>query len=227
MKPELKRIEAALQEAANHYAESRSHSESASPTSELKSGHGWHESTVTLLPGNRDRCKPVPSTPEIASDESPQALNLPEFAISSTSDGVALTNAALASQLLKDLQHQVDDWFANLTTTHHQLQAVYTEGPLVDGWLESFQPHSPNYAYRLCGVDQDGQMWCRSCPSDQVADVSLAIARYQRWKLLLDRKHYLENQLGRTTEWLIEVHSQAANLPIQPDKPQTRRIKLE
>jgi hypothetical protein len=36
----------------------------------------------------------------------------------------------------------------------------------------------PRTDYRLCGLDADGQLWSRPCPTEQVPIVSLAIARY-------------------------------------------------
>jgi hypothetical protein len=61
--------------------------------------------------------------------------------------------------------------------------------------------------YRLCGLQDDGQLWMRHCPASQVPTVSLAIARYQTLRQLLIRKQRLENDLGRLSERLITLHS--------------------
>jgi len=206
MKPELKRIEAALQEVASQYTGSPTSAQSA--VTSLKPDGDDGEFASSFGSEAIDRSLMSDLATEIMPGLVPQPCpNLPQFVLSvQQSQQVALTNAALASHLLKDLQHQVDEWLASLRTTQQQLQAVYEEGPIVDGWLESVQPQAPQQGYRLCGLNADGQVWERDCPGEQVADVSLAIARYQRWKTLLDQKQYLETQLGRLTELLVEVH---------------------
>jgi hypothetical protein len=66
---------------------------------------------------------------------------------------------------------------------------------------------SPRTGYRLCGLDAAGQTWSRPCPPDQVASVSLAIARYQKLRQLLTRKQDLETRLSQLAETLIVMHS--------------------
>jgi hypothetical protein len=61
--------------------------------------------------------------------------------------------------------------------------------------------------YRLCGLTEDGQAWFRHCPAEQVPAVSLAIARYQRLRQLLEQKQEIERQLSQFAETLIEVRS--------------------
>jgi hypothetical protein len=141
-----------------------------------------------------------------------QRPDLPAFAVASDPHPfMALTNSALASNLLKDLQTQVQTWATTLETVLQQIQVVYAEGPLVDGWLESFTDQPATSGYRLCGLGQDGQVWSRLCPPNQVPDISLAIARYQRLQSLLTEKHRLETQLGYLTESLVELHTNLAN----------------
>lgn len=65
---------------------------------------------------------------------------------------------------------------------------------------------TPRTGYRLCGLDGDGQFWSRPCPPDQVASVSVAIARYQKIKQLLNRKQELETRLSQLSETLIVLH---------------------
>lgn len=201
MKPGLKRIEAALAGATSSYApplgEPDEHT--ATPPPDL-----FSLSDRPLPPQPSDLLTPV-MHPKV--EPSP---NLPEFADSTDRyPFVALTNAALAINLLKDLQGQVEKLLANLESTLQQIQAVYDEGPIVEGWLESSNPTDPVHAmYRLCGLSNDGQIWYRHCPPEQVADVSLAIARYQRLQALLQHKHRQETLLGRLTTALVNLHSQ-------------------
>ena len=65
---------------------------------------------------------------------------------------------------------------------------------------------TPRTGYRLCGLDGDGQFWSRPCPADQVPSVSVAIARYQKIKQLLNRKEELETRLTQLSETLIVMH---------------------
>lgn len=72
-----------------------------------------------------------------------------------------------------------------------QIRDLYLEGPIVDGWLESYpqaeQLGEQPIGYRLCGLDPNGQMWSHHCPVNQLASVSIAIARYQKLQQLLER----------------------------------------
>jgi hypothetical protein len=153
----------------------------------------------------------------------------------------------LAIGLLKEIETLVRGWQAELEQIAQQIQAVYEDGPIVDGWLESYsseghlppQPTSASvlrYAeiehlmelveqicqaepapisedmrrtsYRLCGLDPDGKLWSRPCPSEQVPYVSLAIARYQKLRTLFAKKQSLENRLTSLVESLTMLHGQ-------------------
>jgi len=206
MKPELQRIEAALQAAANQYVDRL-----PEPI------YDWMGAIALETTGD----VPQPTTSGVQSSHSELVLPppqveqrpaLPEFAATLDHQPfVALTNSALAINLLKDLQNQVQGWMVSLDTVLKQIQAVYTEGPLVDGWLESVSTEPSNTAmYRLCGLGEDGQVWSRLCPPAQVPDVSMAIVRYQRLQTLLTQKHRLESQLGVLTESLVELHGKLA-----------------
>lgn len=165
-------------------------------------------------------------------------------------------NPALAIKVLQDIQIAVDAWHRELKQTIQQVQDLYMEGPIVDGWLEVVEDQanqeaplnaamlrhadpqelsgyvdqlyesldkaqastaaagsttSPNY--RLCSLDSDGRLNCIPCPSEQLSTISLAIARHQKLRQLLDQKQYLEARLKRTVEVL--THSRDA-LDITP-----------
>jgi hypothetical protein len=62
--------------------------------------------------------------------------------------------------------------------------------------------------YRLCGLDADGQLWSRPCPTQQVPYVSLAIARYQKLRILLGTKQTLENRLNQLIQSLTVLSGQ-------------------
>jgi hypothetical protein len=145
---------------------------------------------------------------------------------------------ARAADILQEIGEIVTRWQQQLKEVLQEIQALYEEGPLIDGWLESHaQSATPNFAapskakldglmnyvealkddrvsyqtprtgYRLCGIDESGQVWSQDCPSDQVADVSLAIARYQKLQQLLVCKQNLETRLEGITETLMMMRS--------------------
>ena len=55
-------------------------------------------------------------------------------------------------------------------------------------------------SYRLCSLDSDGRVQHFPCPPEQVSTLSLAIARHQKLRQLLDHKQFLEAKLKRTVE---------------------------
>ncbi|MCW5312932.1 hypothetical protein GTQ43_03425 [Nostoc sp. KVJ3] len=150
-------------------------------------------------------------------------------------------NPGLAMNLLQEIQETVAGWQIELQNILNQIQDLYLEGPIVNGWLES-NPTEPepggtatlrhaevdrlmNYVeeicasggkvsykssingYRLCGVDDAGKVWSRPCPADQVPNVSMAIARYQKLRQLLGRKQSLETRLSQLAQTLVVLHS--------------------
>jgi len=163
-------------------------------------------------------------------------------------------NPGLALNLLKELQTRVEEWQQELHQVLRQIQDVYLEGPIIEGWLESYasqdgelpafrhaevdcllnyvekltqevvptnpspplQPEVSHHeatqaagaGYRLCGLNEDGQLWFCHCPPEQIPAVSLAIVRYQRLQVLLTRKDVLEKRLIQLSETLVGVHSQ-------------------
>jgi hypothetical protein len=164
-------------------------------------------------------------------------------------------NPALALKVLQDIQMAVESWHGELRQTVQQIQDLYMEGPIVDGWLETLErPAAPQPAvineaallrhadpedlsgyverlcaaleagepqgstdptveipaaaakaapsYRLCNLNADGQLQCMPCPPEQVSTLSLAIARHQKLRQLLDQKGYLEAKLKRAVDLL-------------------------
>lgn len=168
-------------------------------------------------------------------------LSLPKLKSASISNHRHGANPALAMNLLREIEEIVANWQQELQTMMRQIQDLYLEGPIVDGWLDSHdrkvhegqqevrqasvdrlrdyveesfnQPNakvtyqSPRTGYRLCGLDANGKYWSEPCPPDQVASVSLAIARHQKLKQLLNRKQDLETRLCQLAETLVVMHS--------------------
>ncbi|MEH2167136.1 MAG: hypothetical protein V7K41_10770 [Nostoc sp.] len=167
--------------------------------------------------------------------------SLPKLKTPSFSSHRHGANPALAMNLLQEIQETVVGWQTELQNILKQIQDIYLEGPIVNGWLES-NPTEPesggtatlrhaevdrlmNYVeeicatggkvsyqssitgYRLCGVDDTGKVWSRPCPPDQVPNVSMAIARYQKLRQLLGRKQSLETRLSQLAQTLVVLHS--------------------
>jgi hypothetical protein len=183
-----------------------------------------HDNSVQTFPAQESGCK-VPSLPK---------LKTPNF-----SSHRNAANPGLAMNILLEIQETVASWQTELQRIVKQIQDIYLEGPIVNGWLESrdrepqqggtatlrhaevdrlmdyveeictsdkIATQSPRAGYRLCGLDASGKVWSRPCPQEQVASVSVAIARYQKLRQLLGRKQYLETRLAQLAETLVILH---------------------
>jgi hypothetical protein len=178
----------------------------------------------------------------------PDSLPQPKAKPASFSSHHHALNPNLAVGLLKEIESVVISWQLQLEQTVLEIQALYLEGPIIDGWLESHPAGSPQVmqimgattlrhaeierlmdsveeicrtaqvlatpdaaaqiSYRLCGLDADGQLWSRPCLSQQMPYVGLAIARYQKLRILLARKQTLEMRLHRLIQNLTLLHGQ-------------------
>ena len=261
MKPELKRIEAALQQAeiqcntlnrlSNTDAIGRLPVQPVSDADLLMALDFPISQTdlEALLASDAEKTMPEARESTIYCAVEPalseRSPNLPDFVASEENyRHLALASSALALNLLSDLQLKVSDWSRQLEETLRQIKQLYDEGPIVDGWLESYNPDDPSRtgdriptelaqhlspvpshsfvighsnepakpAYRLCGLSDDGQVWYRHCPLDQIPDVSVAIVRHQRLHQLLMNKRSLEFRLSGLTESLVDIHSRATML---------------
>lgn len=239
MKPSLKRIEVTLQDLGNqktvsHHQISSSHKASFSFEINVDSSDIKNESTPPEETSHHN-CVQTFST-----ETDGNSPSLPKFKTPSFNSHHNAPNPALATNLLQEIQQIVAGWQQELQKTVRQIQDIYLEGPIVNGWLESYEQqsetagaaklrhaeveHLMNYVeeicaqkgnvssqtrraeYRLCGLDPSGQLWSRPCPGDQIASVSMGIARYQKLRQLLGRKQYLETRLSQLAETLVVLH---------------------
>jgi hypothetical protein len=257
MKAGLKRIEATLHDLGNRGTAAESGTASKQSfsflisTSPAESTDGFdqqpfeeelkHEPEQDFFPHHEG--VQTFSTQEIG-DRTPALPKLKTPSFSSHRNGA---NPALAINLLQDIQANVATWQAELQKIVRQIQDIYLEGPIVNGWLESSHERerepkpeatatlrhaevdrlmdyveeicaqqgtkvsyqsdqSPRAGYRLCGLDDSGQVWSRPCPAAEVPGVSVAIARYQKLRQLLGRKQYLETRLAQLAETLVVLH---------------------
>ncbi|MBK1990269.1 hypothetical protein A0J48_022540 [Sphaerospermopsis aphanizomenoides BCCUSP55] len=176
-----------------------------------------------------------------AQDSGGKTPSLPKFKTPSFSNHRHGANPAFAMNLLQDIQETVASWQTELQAILQQIQDIYLEGPVINGWLESnpqesepggtatlrhaeierlmdyveeicepgdkVSSPSSRTGYRLCGIDATGKVWSRQCPVDQVPNVSMAIARYQKLRQLFGRKQQLETRLSQLAETLVALHS--------------------
>ncbi|MBD1841944.1 hypothetical protein H6F89_00655 [Cyanobacteria bacterium FACHB-63] len=101
--------------------------------------------------------EPEISTPPIVeSSIEPKPLNLPKLKAPNFTTHRNATNPSLASSLLVEMQTIVDRWHVELNQTLRQIQDLYLEGPIVDGWLESHsgQPLGDLSTLRHAEVDR-------------------------------------------------------------------------
>lgn len=61
--------------------------------------------------------------------------------------------------------------------------------------------------YRLCRLDENGQVRSQPCPPEQMGVVSMAIARYQKFKQLLEQKAAVDSKLEQAVDLLTGVRS--------------------
>ena len=171
--------------------------------------------------------------------------NLPKFKTPNFTSHHNSANPALATNVLQEIQQIAELWQTELQKIVRQIQDIYLQGPIINGWLESDvqeKPQggdssegkaklrhaeveqlmdyvekicaaqkeainkAPRAGYRLCGLDSSGKVWSRPCPPEEVASVSMGIARYKKLQQMLGRKQYLENRLNQLAKTLVVLH---------------------
>ncbi|MCY7320230.1 MAG: hypothetical protein LH660_00095 [Phormidesmis sp. CAN_BIN36] len=82
--------------------------------------------------------------------------NLPKLKAPSFSSHRNGANPALATHLLSEIQTIVEGWQTELHQILRQIQDLYLEGPIVDGWLESHsrEPEVDSSVLRHAEVDR-------------------------------------------------------------------------
>ncbi|MEO1430019.1 MAG: hypothetical protein AAFS12_03130 [Cyanobacteria bacterium J06632_19] len=74
-----------------------------------------------------------------AQDEEIKAPSLPKFKTPSFSSHRNAPNPALASNVLQEIQEIVTSWQTQLYKVLREIQDIYSQGPIVNGWLESHE----------------------------------------------------------------------------------------
>ncbi|MBD1931410.1 MULTISPECIES: hypothetical protein [Cyanophyceae] len=122
MKPELKRIETTLHQLSDKNPE----------IGNQPDGMGWRSQTPDAAPS-------ISMTVESWTDQKQSGKTpvLPKLKAPSFTNHRNAANPALATTLLQEIEVIVSGWQKELHQILRQIQDLYLEGPIVDGWLES------------------------------------------------------------------------------------------
>jgi hypothetical protein len=137
-------------------------------------------------------------------------------------------NPILAAHMLQEMYKMVTGWQGEIQDLDRRMTDIAATGTVLAAWLESrtFKPGAtgepiptpyltidpvgltavdPQAGYRLCGLDEHGQLWTRPCSMAEILSVSQAIARYQQLKELTDRKQKIELYIRQILEDLVHL----------------------
>ena len=158
-----------------------------------------------------------------ASQTRPTTIQVPKF-----SNLRQDANPILAAHMLQEMYKMVMEWQQELQEIEQDNLEITASGPILAAWLESrnFKTGSkgdaiptpyiaidaiglttvdPQAGYRLCGLDEYGQLWTRPCLMTEILSVSQAIARYQQLKDLTDRQQQIEQHIRQVLEDLVHL----------------------
>lgn len=145
-KPELQRIESTLNQLTvssgeTPVATSGASSSSSSRLQEQTTSQGCSFTVRSAAPTPRSATAPQRSQtivqPFPAQTACPPMPTLPKFKLPSFSSHRHIENPGLATNLLKEAEIKALGWQTELQQILQQIQAIYLEGPIIDGWLES------------------------------------------------------------------------------------------
>lgn len=187
-----------------------------------------------------------------AAVSSPHKIVLPPVASDDFVSQRHEVNPALALNLLSDVQAKIGVWQQQQRQIVHAMQMLYSQGPMVDGWLQSsLEPSTSSVVaesatllrhgdadalmqyvnalesgedssrnsrsmhqsagstlssrqsqYCLCRLNDDGTVRSHICPPEQMAMVSTAIARHQKFKQLALQKQAIAAKLQQAVDLL-------------------------
>ncbi|MBW4557566.1 MAG: hypothetical protein KME59_16825 [Trichormus sp. ATA11-4-KO1] len=152
MKAGLKRIEATLHDLGNRGTASTEAGDSTKQSFSFRISVGATESTTGADTSSTDLSTESQSDYTAEQNLFPQhnsvqtfpaqeigskTPSLPKFKNPSFSSHRHGANPALAMNILQEIQEHVAGWQTELQTILQQIQDIYLEGPIVNGWLES------------------------------------------------------------------------------------------
>jgi hypothetical protein len=199
--------------------------------------HAFESQTPPVTPNRRLAANLSGVRPFPIPKEANSTPILPKLKSSNPKDRRHAANPEFTLDLLQEIQQMVTHWQQELQSLHQQMEDLYREGPMINGWLESHSRENTSnrsvtswrhadieelmayieqlseqenndgetgqVSYQLCGLDEQGKLWSKPCPTEQIPSVSIAIARYQKVRQLLKRKQSLEQKITQLAENLI------------------------
>lgn len=130
MKPELQRIETTLHQLKESLP---SVSQPTSPADSAEESLEWNFQKTDSSPSFSMTVPPIPVGKQAAG----KTPVLPKLKPPSFSNHRHGANPGLAMILLQEIEEVVGGWQKELQQVVRQIQDIYLEGPIVDGWLES------------------------------------------------------------------------------------------
>ncbi|WP_017318509.1 hypothetical protein [Mastigocladopsis repens] len=115
------------------------------PSTQSEQNSAIHDTSVQTFPAQESDCK---------------APSLPKFKTPSLTSHRNGANPALAMNLLQEIQESVASWQRELQKIVRQIQDIYLEGPIVNGWLESHEH----------GLESGGTATLRHAEVDRLMD---------------------------------------------------------
>jgi hypothetical protein len=209
---------------------------SPSPQSDRLNAEEARSDSPAVAPNHRPAANLSGVTPFPVPKPANSTPILPKVTASTASDRRHAANPEFTLDLLQEIQQMVINWQQELQTLHQQIEEIYRQGPMINGWLESQSRESSErpvtslrhadieelityieklseeedsesnltpVTYKLCGLDEQGKLWSKPCPAEQIPSVSIAISRYQKVKQLLKRKQIIEQKIIQLGENLI------------------------
>jgi hypothetical protein len=126
-------------------------------------------------------------------------LNLPKFKFPSFANHRNGANPDLAANLLQDMLASVSAWQAELNQAVRQIQDLYREGPIVDGWLECTTRPQASAASQASTNQLLDSVDASDLPEDVVAEGESPIGLDQTLGQAQD--HTLEQGLGQAATY--------------------------
>jgi hypothetical protein len=153
MKAGIKRIEATLHDLGTHQNSEDSSDNSIKQSCSFRISVGVSKSTIdSPAPSQEELETPLEQNTPLsdtcvqtfpAQESGCKVPNLPKLKKPSLSSHRNAANPALAMNLLQEIQEKVTNWHSELHKIVRQIQDIYIEGPIVNGWLESQLTEKP------------------------------------------------------------------------------------
>jgi hypothetical protein len=115
----------------------------------------------------------------------------------------------LVLNLVQELHYLISTWQTELSQLDIRIAEVRQSGPVVAGWMEQAEGQESTMPkeieYKLCYLDETGQVSDRECQEPELFGISKALARHRKLKELTDRKSTLEANIKHILATLVNL----------------------